>query len=44
MTDAEIMETISSNLIGEIGASEKPPETAELQLFSDVYSLDLELG
>lgn len=44
MTDAEIVDVVSSSLIGEIGAPGKLPETPELQLFSDVYSLDLEIG
>lgn len=43
-SDSEIVQSIADSLIGEIDKPGNPADTTELQLFYDVYSLDLETG
>lgn len=44
LDNEEIVRIIADSLIGKMGSPAKPPETKELQLFADVYLLDLEIG
>ncbi len=44
LNDADLVAAIGEALIGEMDAPGKVPETRELQLFSDIYNFDLEIG
>ena len=44
LTDTELVRKIADGLIGEINSPGKPPETDEMQIFYDVYCLDMEIG
>jgi len=44
LSDTELVRKIADSLIGEINSPGKPPETAEMKIFYDVYCLDMEIG